>query len=69
MVYNKKQGNVEGDKVIEKTIEEYCEKFNVSGFASAALRGRSDEEIERVLRDCIERNEPFEPEYEEDVIY
>lgn len=55
--------------MIEKTIEEYCEKFNVSGFAIAALSGRSDEEIERVLRNCIERNEPFEPEYDDDSDY
>lgn len=55
--------------MIEKTIEEYCERFHVNGFASAALRGKSDEEIEQLLKDCIERNEPFEPEYENDIDY
>jgi hypothetical protein len=52
---------------MDELLERYFETFGES-FPNFVFTG-TDEEMKEVIKECIEKNEPYEPEYKEGVIY
>ena len=53
---------------IEKLLDEYVERFD-ENVPIAAIRGKTDEEIEKMIKDSIEKEKPIDIEYDPDCAY
>ena len=53
---------------MDKLLNEYVNKFN-ENFPIFIVRNLEDDEIMRLIREAIDKNEPYVPEIDESAIY
>lgn len=54
--------------MLERLLNEYQERFDES-FPIFLLMGVDGGEIKKIIEDCLARGQPYEPEYEDDILY
>lgn len=53
---------------MEELLLDYLETFN-ENFPIFSVKGKSDEEIKKIITDSISSGVPYEPEYNDDYDY
>ena len=53
---------------MEKLLSDYLEKFGEQ-FPIMLVRGMDDDEIESIIKRCLDSGEPYEPELDENSDY
>ena len=54
--------------MIDELLRKYAEKFNES-FPIYGCDYKDEDELAEIIKECIDSDTPYEPEYEEDVDY
>lgn len=53
---------------MDEILNEYADKFN-ENFPIVSFMGTPEDEIIKIVRNCIDKNKPYEMNYEEGVLY
>lgn len=53
---------------MNKKLDEYREKFDEQ-FPLMLVRGMTDDEIIKIIDECLESGKPYEPKLDPDVLY
>lgn len=54
---------------VAETLERYEKHFDTVGFPFAMLGSASNDDLIRIMEDCIEKDEKYKPVYEKGIVY